>query len=309
MSQERGITISRSIGIEDEYIIKDKDKITIGRFDISDLDEQNKRCNINFKFYRNDEYELLKETLSLILKVVFKDGTIQKVNIFTVDTICLSSFLDLGFILQGVFFENLFINGVYCNEISMGITRDCYSLGRRNNFVLLESKDITMKILTPENAKELLDYYVKNKEHLEQFEPTRDSSFYSIDAQRAILNDSYRQFLNGNAIDFGIFKCDKFIGKVRISNIVEGIFKSGIIGYSIDKDEQGKGYMKEAVKLAVKYAFDDLQLHRLEASALVDNKRSQGVLEGCGFKKLGVNEKYLFINGKWRDHITYYITK
>ena len=106
-----------------------------------------------------------------------------------------------------------------------------------------------------------------------------------------------------------IFKDEKFIGKIKLSNIVYGIFKSGILGYSIDKDEQGKGYMKESVKLMMDYAFSECELHRIEASALVDNEKSIGVLKSCGFKILGVNKNYLLINGKWRDHVTYYIIK
>jgi len=30
------------------------------------------------------------------------------------------------------------------------------------------------------------------------------------------------------------------------------------------------------------------------------------VLKACGFSELGINSSYLFINGKWRDHITFY---
>ena len=110
-------------------------------------------------------------------------------------------------------------------------------------------------------------------------------------------------------MDFGIFKNNKLIGKIKISNIVYGIFKNGIIGYSIDKDECGKGYMKESLNAIVDYSFQELGLHRLEASALLDNERSRRVLISCGFKELGINENYLFINGKWRDHITYYKIK
>lgn len=308
MLKRQEVTVSRNLNSETEYVIKDKDKINIGRFEITHLDKQNKKCNVNLKFYRNNDYELLKETLSLILKATFKDGIINKVNIFVIDTICLSSFLDLGFILEGVFYDNLYSQGVYNNEISMGICREDYNVGKKHTFVELSSNDITMKLLTPEYAESLLNYYIRNKEHLISFEPRRDISFYSINVQRNILNDSYRQFLSGTAMDFGIFKEDMLIGKLRISNIVEGIFKSAVLGYSIDKDEQGKSYMKEAVKLATRYAFEELNLHRLEASTLVENIRSQRVLLSCGFKELGLNEKYLFINGKWRDHTTYYIT-
>ena len=148
--------------------------------------------------------------------------------------------------------------------------------------------------------------YKKNKKHLEKFEPTRDNDFFTIEAQRNSLNESYKQFLNGTSIDLAIIKENKIIGKLRLSNIVYGVFKSGILGYSIDEDYQGLGYMKEAVNLTVNYAFKELGLHRVEASALLENERSQGVLISTGFKKLGVNEKYLFINGMWQDHITYY---
>ena len=58
-----------------------------------------------------------------------------------------------------------------------------------------------------------------------------------------------------------------------------------------------------------KYAFEELDLHRVEASTLTDNEKSKRVLLGCGFKMLGVNEDYLYINGKWQDHITFYKIK
>ena len=50
--------------------------------------------------------------------------------------------------------------------------------------------------------------------------------FYSVEVQNNILKDSYRQFIDGVAIDFGIFKDNKLIGKLKLSNIVHGIFKN-----------------------------------------------------------------------------------
>ena len=112
--------------------------------------------------------------------------------------------------------------------------------------------------------------------------------------------------MNGTGIDLGIYLDDKLIGKIKISNIVYGVFKSGIVGYSLDEEYQGNGYMTEALTLVLKYAEEELDLHRLEASVLTDNDRSRSVLIKCGFKEIGINEKYLFINGAWRDHITFY---
>ena len=306
MPQTLGISILKSPGNSNEYIIKDKDKINIGRFIIMDLNEENRKCDIKFKFYRVNDQDLLIETLKLVLKAVFNEIRVNKINIFISELIPVSPFLDLGFVLEGIFNENIYSQGNYFSELSMGINRSDYNYGNRISLVNIEGRDFNIKLLAPEHAQNLLDYYIRNKKHLEPFEPLRDNSFYTYEVQKNILSDSYRQFLNVTAVDLGIFKDDYLIGKLKLSNIVYGIFKSGILGYSIDKDEQGKGYMKEAVNLVVNYAFEDLDLHRVEASALVDNEPSKHVLIGCGFKELGINKKYLYINGGWKDHITYY---
>lgn len=306
MSKEKDVII---LNVKDtnDYIIKDKDKINVGSFTIVQMDKENKKCNIHFKFYRKNNYYLLKKALNLLLKAVFKDDSLNKVNIVTSEELELSAFLDLGFTLEGIFCDNLYSNGEYINEVSFGISRCEYRNGERISLSRIDISDqYYLRILTPEDAEELTEYYIRNKEHLSSFEPTRENDFYTTKVQKSILNDNYNQFLNGTAIDFGIFNDKKLIGKLRISNILYGIVKSGVLGYSIDKEEQGKGIMKLSVNAVVEYAFDELGIHRVEASALIDNEKSKSVLKACGFKELGVNEKYLFINGSWKDHITFF---
>ncbi|MGL4773221.1 MAG: GNAT family N-acetyltransferase [Clostridium sp.] len=303
------VNISPNGNSVSEYIIKDKDKITIGRFNLLDLNKEHRSCNIKLKFYREHDNELLKEALKLILMAVFKEKNLFKVNIIVNEEMNLTPFLDIGFVLEGIISNNVFSNGNFKDELYLGINREEYSVSEKTHLVYIEGKNISLKLLTPEDAEKLLNYYNDNKSHLEPFEPMRDESFYTVGTQRTILNESYKQFINGVTVDLGIYKEEKLIGKIKIANIVQGIFKSGIVGYSIDNKNQGKGYMKEALNLLLKYAFEELELHRVEASALVENDRSKNVLEACGFKKLGVNEKYLFINGVWRDHITYYKVK
>lgn len=294
---------------ETEYLIKDKSDIVIGRFMTSELNNQSRICDINLKFYRENDYTLLTDTLILILKAIFKNFNIFKVNIKVNEKIELNPFLDLGFTLEGVFSQNQYFKGEYFDELSFGITRKEYNLMGKYPLVELGGTNVILRNLTPADAEELLQYYKKNKKHLEPFEPVKDSDFYTLESQRKNLRKSYREFFNGVTVELGIFKDNRLIGKMKLSRILHGSFKNGILGYSIDGEEQGKGYMKESVKLFLKYAFEECELHRIEASALLDNKKSRGVLEGCGFKMLGVNEKYLLINGKWRDHATYYILK
>ena len=153
--------------------------------------------------------------------------------------------------------------------------------------LVVKGRNISIQALTPGDAEEVLDFHLRNRKFLKYFEPSRDEVFYTLDSQKRTLTESYKQFLNGSGVNFGIYKEKNLIGKIRISNIVIGVFKNAFIGYSMDEKEQNKGYMKEAVKLAVTYAFEELELHRVEATTLIDNERSQGVLRSCGFKELG----------------------
>jgi len=306
MIDNKEIHIDLVRGTLSDYMIKDKNNIIIGRFTITDLDKENKKCNVKFKFYRDKDYDLLIETLKTILRAIFKDINIYKANFIVNENANLKAFLDYGFTLEGILSENLFINGMFLDELSFGINRNEYNNVVRNSFVNIVGKNIEIRNFTPDNAEELLEYYIRNKEHLSPYEPARDNSFYTYEVQKDILLESYKQLLNGSSFDLGIYKNNKLIGKAKISNIVYGVFKSGILGYSIDKEEEGNGYMTEAVNLLLKYSKDELDLHRIEASALVDNDKSKKVLLKCGFKEIGINEQYLFINGSWRDHITFY---
>lgn len=306
MKENKEITIELVKGSLNDYIIKDKDNIFIGRFTIVELDKDNKRCNIKLKFFKDDKQNLLRESILSILRAIFKDGTIYKANILVDENINYKVFLDLGFTLEGILTENIFINGIFLDELSFGINRSEFNSKQRNYIVNLKGKRITLKSFTPDCAEELLEYYIRNKDHLSCYEPTRDNSFYTIEAQRDILFESYKNLMSGTGVDLGIYKDNQLIGKIKISNIVYGVFKSGIVGYSLDKEYQGNGYMTEALNLILRYAEDELELHRLEASILTDNSKSKSVLIRCGFKEVGLNEKYLFINGAWSNHITFY---
>ena len=306
MDNQKGVNIELIKGTLDDYIVKDKDKIVIGRFTITELDKENKKCNLKLKFYREDNYDLLKITLKDILKAVFKDKNIFKTNVVVSEKINLKPFLDSGFTLEAIFTDNIFTKGSFYDELSFGINRNEYLNAGRNNIVEMRGKNISIRNFTPGDAQELLEYYLRNKEHLREFEPVRDASFFTYETQREILLESYRQLMTGSGSDLGIYIDDKLIGKAKISSIVYGVFKNGILGYSIDKEYEGRGYMKEAINLVLEYAKEYLDLHRIEASALTTNERSKGVLLACGFEEVGVNKKYLYINGKWSDHITFY---
>ncbi|EJT5925621.1 N-acetyltransferase [Clostridium perfringens] len=306
MSFDKNVFIEAIRGNDREYVVKDKVGIILGRFFLKDLDSKNKKVDVKFKFYKEYNYKLMKETLRKILKVLFAEKDIYKINLFVSDIKNFNAYLDLGFMLEGILSDNVCNNGIQKDEYIMGININDFNDKVKLVQFQLNTERLALRNLTPENTEEMLDYYIRNEEHLRQYEPTRDSSFYTYEGQKEILTESFRQFIDGTSIDLGIFKDEKLIGKIKLSNIVYGILRNAFVGYSIDKEHQGKGYMKEALNTVCSYAFEEMGLHRLEASTLMDNSRSQGVLKACGFNELGISEKYLYINGEWRDHKIFY---
>ena len=295
-------------GSGNEYIIKNKQGINRGRFIIFDMDKENKRCSLRLNYY-DEEESFLEDSLKLILASVFKDKNFNKVNIYTHEEQCTKAFTACGLTLQGVLEDNVIYKGNLENEYIFGLSIDkYYSMQLKGREIVKEDnkEEFYLKVLTPEHAEELLEYYIRNKEYLAPFEPKRVNSFFTLKTQRENLAESYRGYLNGSSVEFGVFLKDRLIGKAKVANIIYGAFRSGIVGYSIDKDHEGKGYGKRALRLLCDYAFSELELHRLEASTLLNNIKSQRVLKGCGFKELGRNEQYLNIAGTWQDHITFY---
>ena len=306
MSFDKNVFIEAIRGNDREYVVKDKVGIILGRFFLKDLDSKNRKVDVKFKFYKEYNYKLMKETLRKILKVLFAEKDIYKINLFVSDIKNFNAYLDLGFMLEGILSDNVCNNGIQKDEYIMGININDFNDKVKLVQFQLNTERLALRNLTPENTEEMLDYYIRNEEHLRQYEPTRDSGFYTYEGQKEILTESFRQFIDGTSIDLGIFKDEKLIGKIKLSNIVYGILRNAFVGYSIDKEHQGKGYMKEALNTVCSYAFEEMGLHRLEASTLMDNSRSQGVLKACGFNELGISEKYLYINGEWRDHKIFY---
>jgi [ribosomal protein S5]-alanine N-acetyltransferase len=83
----------------------------------------------------------------------------------------------------------------------------------------------------------------------------------------------------------------------------------GYVGYWIDEALAGAGYVPEGVVLIMQYAFDVLQLHRLEAAIVPRNSSSRRVADKLGLRDEGTAVRFLQIQGVYEDHIRYAITR
>ncbi|HEY5195911.1 MAG TPA: GNAT family protein [Solirubrobacteraceae bacterium] len=92
------------------------------------------------------------------------------------------------------------------------------------------------------------------------------------------------------------------VGFVNISQIVRGRLQSGFMGYGGVAGQTGQGYMTEAIGLALRRAFTELRLHRIEANIQPSNTASIALVRRCGFELEGFSPRYLKVGGRWRDH-------
>lgn len=155
-------------------------------------------------------------------------------------------------------------------------------------------------------AKQVTDYYQRNRSFLEKFEPKRNEEFFSVEYQKEILKKEMIGFNERISAHFylKIVECpDSIIGTVGLSDIVYGSFRSAYLGYKLDKDFINRGFTTMAVEMIVEYAFKELELHRIEANVVPRNKASLRVLEKSGFVNEGLSKYYLNVHGIWEDHI------
>lgn len=109
---------------------------------------------------------------------------------------------------------------------------------------------------------------------------------------------------NGEYFRFFICRSDdgRIAGSISLFLIERGSFHSACVGYMIGAPHVRRGYATEALQLILRFAFDTLKLHRVEANIQSVNKPSIALVKRAGFKLEGYSPRFLKICGQWRDH-------
>lgn len=143
-----------------------------------------------------------------------------------------------------------------------------------------------------------------SRSFLEPWEPTWPEDDLGPRAFRARLGAYTRELETGDAWPFFVFRKadDALIGAVRLFHVRRGVAQTATIGYWVGQSHARQGHMTDAVSTVIRFAFDGLGLHRLEAACMPENGPSAALLLKCGFLEEGYAPAYLKINGEWRDH-------
>ncbi|WP_312856013.1 GNAT family N-acetyltransferase [Nocardioides stalactiti] len=125
----------------------------------------------------------------------------------------------------------------------------------------------------------------------------------------ALVRRLARAARRGTTYPFVIEVEGRFVGQVSVNNIVRGSAQFASVGYWIDQRVAGRGIMPRAVAMAVDHAFFTGGLHRLEICIRPENTNSLRVVEKLGIHEVGYAPRFLHIDGDWRDHRIFAVTR
>jgi len=178
---------------------------------------------------------------------------------------------------------------------------------RARRKIRLETERLTLRQPMHSDFRAWANLRFDSADFLTKWEPTWASDHLT---RKAFTNRVYwaqRSISAETAVPLFLERRDDgaLLGAITLDNIRRGPAQCGTLGYWIGNKFARQGYMGEAITAVVHYAFERMNLSRLEAACLPENKASRGLLERSGFKYEGVAQAYLQIDGRWRTHVLY----
>lgn len=167
---------------------------------------------------------------------------------------------------------------------------------------------VALRPLAKKDAKKLQLLLEADRTWLSPWEATTPGIRYPVNARSMVSNLLYHQ-KNKSGLAFVIEYDGKVVGQLNVANILHGSVSSASIGYWISREFAGRNITPYAVALAIDYLFDALQLHRVEIDIRPENVASLRVVEKLQLRKEGLKERFIHIDGGWRDHLVFAITR
>src|SRR5665647_309598 len=171
--------------------------------------------------------------------------------------------------------------------------------------VVLREGDVVLRALRRRDASAWLALRARNAAWLDPWEatsPERPSG--PPPSFGRFVRTLSEQARAGTALPFAMAYRGELVGQLTVSTIVRGSLCSASIGYWIGEHVAGRGITPTAVALAVDHCLGPVGLHRVEIAIRPENVASLRVVAKLGLREEGLRERYLHIQGRWRDHRT-----
>ena len=151
----------------------------------------------------------------------------------------------------------------------------------------------------------------ENAAHVGPWEPTLPpgSQLRPVVSFRDFVRDLDREARADRALPWAIEVGGRIVGQVHLFGIVRAAQQSCAAGYWVAESETRRGIASRALAMAIDYALGPGGLHRVEVNIRTDNEASLAVVRRLGLRDEGMRERYLHIDGAWRDHRSFAVTQ
>ncbi len=161
------------------------------------------------------------------------------------------------------------------------------------------------------DARAWSEVRLRNEEWLSPWEATSSQRWADRNAIAAwppLLAALRKAARAGTMLPFVVTYGSRLVGQMNVSNVVHGALRGCSVGYWIDSEVAGRGITPTALALVIDHCFTGVGLHRVQVDIRPENAASLRVVEKLGLRREGYFERFLDIDGAWRDHIAFAIT-
>lgn len=174
--------------------------------------------------------------------------------------------------------------------------------------VTLREPPLELRALRYRDARAWDEVRRRNSEWLRPWDATSPDPAGVAISFRAMVRRYNAQARQGEALPWLLTVDGALAGQVNVSGIVRGSAQTAQVGYWIAREYAGRGHVPTAVAMAIDYCFTRLGLHRIEINIRPENTASLRVVHKLGLRPEGSRERYLHIDGDWRDHLSFAVT-
>lgn len=171
-----------------------------------------------------------------------------------------------------------------------------------------EHGPISIRLIKSRDSRVLQQALLENRSWLEQWEATSPDGVVSLDMRLGIRR-LLQQYRDGLGVPLVMEHNGEVAGQLNVWGIARGSLSSATIGYWVSESFAGLGITPTSVALATDLCFTELRLHRMEICIRPENAASLRVVEKLGFRYEGLRRRYIHIDGDWRDHYAFALTR
>ncbi len=168
--------------------------------------------------------------------------------------------------------------------------------------VTLKGAQVYLRALEPEDLEFI--YKVENDERV--WEVSNTQTPYSRFLIKQYLENAHLDIYEAKQLRLVISNYkDEVVGLIDLFDFNPTHRRVGVGILILDKEQRGKGYGSEALKLVINYGQTHLHLHQLYASISEENKKSIDLFTKAGFKYIGQRKDWTIVNGKFKNENLY----